>query len=262
MLVRGDGKRRHETEDVSRGGEKLGHDADALPGHAQPLDDCHHRRAHHAAIEQLIGREALGIAETARGNRTGAERHQIRGRAADVDQQPVADVAGGESGGCMPIGRSDPVGASVRLRRREKVAESVDLQSIGRNARGDGVHHRADTRGAIGKNIGELGGHGDRMARRLRKERPRLIERRLETADPEPQGTGDLPRRGDDAIVAARELQMRAADVPTENDAHVAGTSTATGITASGCMSVRSGRSRRPSTSAAGLTPMLRARPA
>lgn len=103
MPIRRERQGARQSKDIGGGGEVLGHDADALSRDAELLRDGHHRRAHDAAIDELTGGEALEVGEALRGDAAGAERHEIGGRAADVEEERVAERACGQRRARVPI---------------------------------------------------------------------------------------------------------------------------------------------------------------
>ena len=251
-----------ETEDVGGRREELGHDADARSGEHEMRGKRHHRRAHDAAIDELVQRQPPGIVAAAGRHHAAAQGHEIGRGAADIDQQPVADLPRRELRRGVPIGRGDALGRGTRRGGREKTAIiGVDLDAAFRHALGQRVEDRPHAGGAVGKKIGELGGHRHRMALRLRPGGQRVVQRRGEPIEAEPERARHLAGRDDLAALDPRQLEMGAADIPAENAAHDASTETATGRGASGRTSRASGPRRSASTSSAGLRPMLSARP-
>ncbi len=222
----------------------------------------HHRRAHHAAIDELVARQAPGIVAAFCRDPAAAQRHEIGGSAADIDQQCVARAARGERGRGVPVGRGDARGSADRLGGGEETAVmGIDGDAVGGHATRHHLEDGAHSGGAIGEEIGKLGGHRHRVPVGRRAERQRVVQRRGKPVEAEPQRRRHLASRHQHAVARECELEMGAADVPAENDGHRPVTAIGTERGARGRTRSARRRLRRASTSAAGLIPMLSARP-
>jgi hypothetical protein len=158
----------------------------------------------------------------------------------------------------VPIGGGDPLGR-CRSRGGGKPG-AVDGIDPGLGVADGVLDHRQDgahAGGAIGENVGELGGHGQRMPGGARPSLQGLADGSSKAVDPVPERIGQLPDFHHDAVANACQLEVRAADIPADDVAHAVGTAISTARGVSRRLSAPSGRSRRPSTSAAGFNPML-----
>jgi len=173
-----------ESIDIGHGGEIFGHHAAAR---AVDLDMLHHRhdgRAHRAAIDELVAGQARRVVATLRGDRTAAARHDVRGGAADIDEQAAAEPSRQKPRAGVPIGRSDArgmVGGALRGMKNAVAGINGDGREI------DALRHRAEDGAhalrAVGKDVGKLAGHGHGMAMGHRPAGEPIRDRRREAVD-------------------------------------------------------------------------------
>ena len=73
---------------------------------------------------------------------------------------------------------------------------------------------------ARGKGVAQFAGHGDCVTIGGTELGAKRVERGLEAVEPEPQWRCGLKHRFDAALAHPRRLQMRAPDIPADDDAH------------------------------------------
>ena len=73
---------------------------------------------------------------------------------------------------------------------------------------------------ARGKGVAQFAGHGDRVTIGGAELGAKRVERGFQAAEPQPQRRRRLNHRLDAPMAHARRLQMRAPNVPTDDDAH------------------------------------------
>jgi hypothetical protein len=207
--------------DIGRGGEEFVHDVvlAATPGDA--LRQCAQRRAHDAVIDQLAAGQALGVSARRGEHMAAAQRDEVGGGAADVDQQRIVlgELHRGVQGGRQPVGRGD----MPPLRRH--LVGPAPAGIAGEEVQRGGYEGLRQHRGnaphavfAVDEQIDHLAGHRHRMLGLLKRRPalPRSGQRVMQVLQTLPQRT--RPLRSVDHLAAAQQarLDMRTADVPAD----------------------------------------------
>ena len=91
------GKIACEPPDIGHGGEALRRDLLHPAPKRRGVRHRHHRRAHHAGIEQLAFGQPLGVGGAAGGNFSGFDRDEVGGRGAGIDEQCVGMAPGNQA---------------------------------------------------------------------------------------------------------------------------------------------------------------------
>ena len=105
------------------------------------------------------------------------------------------------------------------LRRDEAGAAGVDRDTpeLANGGRGEFL----DAVGPRGKRVGQFPGHGAHVLIGGPHARLRLRECARERIEPEPERRGDLHGVDDPPVLRARRLEVRPADVPSDDNSHV-----------------------------------------
>ena len=101
-------------------------------------------RANGAEVEQLAGKQTLGVVAADRGNETAGDGNDVGGRGADVDENRIGDERGDEGCGGCPVRCGNEEGRVAGSNRIEKAT----VDRVDERARGDAPLRLTPTRKA------------------------------------------------------------------------------------------------------------------
>ena len=184
-----------EAVDVGHGREVLGGQALPFPGERDPLRHRHDRGADGAGIDQLLAPQSLPVGIALVLYPSVAEADEIGGGAADVDEHPALGLQRGKGGARMPVRRGHIEGVVPGpCRGDETPPPGIDRNVIAPEP----SRHESDQCPhaflAVAKAVGQLSGHGERVAMRAFAEPGgQGSEGLLEPVQALPEPARDLP---------------------------------------------------------------------
>ena len=157
-----------EAVDVGHGREVLGGQALPFPGERDPVRHRHDRGADDAGIDQLLAPQSLPVGIALVLYPSPAEADEIGGGAADVDEHPALGLQRGKGGARMPVRRGHIEGMVPGPCRAHKApAAGIDQDAMATEAPHHVAHQCPRAFLAVTKAVGQLSGHGERVAPRV-----------------------------------------------------------------------------------------------